>query len=101
MSTSISTPHPARPHSGADRRACGQRRPPQLFLDAPVSALNIAHQLHVMRIAREFAEAGDGVIAMMHDRTLTAMFADRIAIMSGWHIRAAPPSGKAPECTSQ
>ena len=51
-----------------------------LFLDEPVSSLDIAHQLEVMAIARAFADAGGGVIAVMHDLNLTAAFSDKIAL---------------------
>lgn len=66
--------------------------PHWLFLDEPVSALDIAHQLQVMQIAREFADAGGGVVAVMHDLNLTSMFADEIALISDGHIlaKAAP-----------
>ncbi|MFQ0814133.1 iron ABC transporter [Brucella anthropi] len=53
-----------------------------LFLDEPISSLDIRHQIVVMRIAKDFAAAGGGVIAILHDLNLTAMFADRIAVMS-------------------
>lgn len=53
-----------------------------LILDEPVSSLDIAHQLDVMEIARDFARAGGGVVAVMHDLNLTAMFADSVALMS-------------------
>lgn len=56
--------------------------PRWLFLDEPVAALDIAHQLLVMEIARRFARAGGGVVAVMHDLNLTAMFADHIALMA-------------------
>lgn len=65
--------------------------PRWLLLDEPVSALDIAHQLQVMRIARDFATGGGGVIAVMHDLNLTAMFADRIAMMAGGRVMAAGP----------
>ncbi|WP_343315932.1 heme ABC transporter ATP-binding protein [Brucella sp. BE17] len=55
--------------------------PRYLFLDEPVSSLDIRHQIVVMEIARDFATAGGGVIAILHDLNLTAMFADRIAVM--------------------
>lgn len=57
-------------------------RPRWLFLDEPVSALDIGHQLLIMQIAREFAEAGGGVIAVMHDLNLTAMFSDQVTLLS-------------------
>ncbi|MCA0998274.1 heme ABC transporter ATP-binding protein [Alloyangia pacifica] len=53
-----------------------------LFLDEPVSSLDIAHQLQVMQIARDFADAGGGVVAIMHDLNLTAMFADSVALLA-------------------
>ncbi len=66
--------------------------PRYLFLDEPVSNLDIRHQIVVMEIARGFAEAGGGVIAIMHDLNLTAMFADRIAVMCGGRLDTiAPP----------
>ncbi|MEC7297540.1 MAG: heme ABC transporter ATP-binding protein [Pseudomonadota bacterium] len=52
-----------------------------LFLDEPVSALDIAHQVQVMQIARDFALGGGGVIAIMHDLNLTAMFADHVIVL--------------------
>lgn len=56
--------------------------PRWLFLDEPVSALDIGHQLQVMRLARTFADQGGGVVAVMHDLNLTAMFADAITLMA-------------------
>lgn len=56
--------------------------PRWLFLDEPVSSLDIGHQLQVMQIARDFADQGGGVIAVMHDLNLTAMFADRVTLLA-------------------
>ena len=63
-------------------------RPRWLFLDEPVAALDIGHQLQVMRLARDFARAGGGVVAVMHDLNLTAMTADRVCLMLGGTILA-------------
>ncbi|MFD0860489.1 heme ABC transporter ATP-binding protein [Roseovarius aquimarinus] len=57
--------------------------PRWLLLDEPVSSLDIAHQLQVMQIARDFAAAGGGVIAVMHDLNLTALYADKVAVLAG------------------
>ncbi|KQI72958.1 iron ABC transporter [Loktanella sp. 5RATIMAR09] len=57
-------------------------QPRWLLLDEPVSSLDIAHQLQVMDIARGFARAGGGVIAVMHDLNLTALYADRVALLA-------------------
>ncbi|MDV4144302.1 heme ABC transporter ATP-binding protein [Shimia sp. FJ5] len=60
--------------------------PRWLFLDEPVSALDIGHQLQVMQIAHDYAAAGGGVVAVMHDLNLTAMFADSVALVSEGRI---------------
>lgn len=52
-----------------------------LMLDEPVSSLDIRHQLTIMRLARSYCEKGGGVIAVMHDLNLTAMFADQMIMM--------------------
>lgn len=59
-----------------------------LFLDEPVSSLDIAHQLQVMKIARDFAQGGGGVVAVMHDLNLTAMFADKIILLAEGRVVA-------------
>ena len=63
--------------------------PAFLLLDEPVSSLDIRHQLTIMRLARDFCERGGGVVAIMHDLNLTAMFADRMIMMKEGSVRAA------------
>jgi iron complex transport system ATP-binding protein len=63
--------------------------PAFLLLDEPVSSLDIRHQLAIMRLARDFCIRGGGVIAVMHDLNLTAMFADHMIMMKAGQIRAA------------
>jgi iron complex transport system ATP-binding protein len=63
--------------------------PRYLFLDEPVSSLDIKHQLIIMNIARDFANRGGGVVAILHDLNLTAMFADRIFVMHRGRLAAA------------
>lgn len=62
--------------------------PRWLLLDEPVSSLDIGHQLEVMEIMRRFAEQGGGIITVMHDLNLTAIYADQIAVMSSGRILA-------------
>lgn len=62
--------------------------PRWLFLDEPVSSLDIAHQRDVMKIARDFADQGGGVIAVMHDLNLTAAWADHIVLMRAGEVVA-------------
>ncbi|WP_048647963.1 heme ABC transporter ATP-binding protein [Nitratireductor soli] len=66
-------------------------RPRYLLLDEPVSSLDIKHQLIIMNIAAEFAAAGGGVIAILHDLNLTARFADHVAMMHHGSLVAAGP----------
>ncbi|HXV30833.1 MAG TPA: ATP-binding cassette domain-containing protein, partial [Sinorhizobium sp.] len=66
----------------------GDGEPRYLLLDEPVSSLDIRHQLTIMRLARRFCEQGGGVIAVMHDLNLTAMFADQMVMMKAGRIRA-------------
>jgi iron complex transport system ATP-binding protein len=64
-------------------------RPRYLFLDEPVSNLDIKHQLLIMNVARDFAKRGGGVVAILHDLNLTAMFADRVHVMHRGRLAAA------------
>ncbi|ESZ72766.1 iron ABC transporter [Mesorhizobium sp. L103C119B0] len=63
-------------------------KPRYLYLDEPVSSLDIKHQLIIMNIARDFARRGGGVIAILHDLNLTAMYADRIFVMHRGRLAA-------------
>ncbi|AJD42194.1 hemin ABC transporter ATP-binding protein HmuV [Rhizobium gallicum bv. gallicum R602sp] len=64
-------------------------KPCWLLLDEPVSSLDISHQLTIMSLARKFCDAGGGVIAVMHDLNLTALFADQIVLMKAGGLAAA------------
>ncbi len=67
-------------------------RPQYLFLDEPISSLDIRHQLGILAIARRFADEGGGVFVILHDLNLAAMFADRlIAIHDGTAAAAGAP----------
>ena len=63
-------------------------QPRCLFLDEPISSLDIKHQLQIMQIARRYADAGGGVIAILHDLNLTAHFADHVVLMSRGQVHA-------------
>lgn len=63
-----------------------------LFLDEPISSLDIRHQIAVLRIARDFARAGGGVVAVLHDLNLAAGFADRLVVLAeGAVVADGPP----------
>lgn len=69
----------------------GPDGPRWLMLDEPVASLDLGHQLKVMRLARSFADAGGGVLAIMHDLNLSAMFADRMAFLVDGRLAALGP----------
>jgi iron complex transport system ATP-binding protein len=69
----------------------GPAGPRWLFLDEPVASLDIAHQIAVVEIARAYAARGGGVVAVMHDLNLTAMYAARVTVMSGGLVAGAGP----------
>lgn len=62
-----------------------------LLLDEPTSSLDPAHQHLAMRILRRQADAGRGVLAVLHDLNLAAAYADRIVLMSGGRVSADGP----------
>jgi iron complex transport system ATP-binding protein len=65
-----------------------------LILDEPVSSLDIAHQLDVMEIAQDYARRGGGVLAVMHDLNLTALYADCIAVLAQGRLIASGPTAQ-------
>ncbi len=72
----------------------GPDGPRWLFLDEPVASLDLGHQLQVMRLARNYADRGGGVVAVMHDLNLSAMFADRLAFLIDGRLVADGPPGE-------
>ncbi|WP_235831490.1 heme ABC transporter ATP-binding protein [Gordonia zhaorongruii] len=67
---------------------------PVLLLDEPTAALDIAHSEQVMSILRARARAGATVLLVVHDLSLAAAYADRVAVMKDGEIL---DSGEVPE----
>jgi len=65
--------------------------PRWLLLDEPVASLDIGHQLLVMHLMKGYAARGGGVVAVMHDLNLSAMFAEHIAMIVNGDILASGP----------
>lgn len=61
-------------------------KPRWLLLDEPVASLDIAHQFTVLGVARDFAAQGGGVVVVMHDLNLTALFADDVYVLSEGNV---------------
>ncbi|MAD46054.1 MAG: heme ABC transporter ATP-binding protein [Oceanospirillaceae bacterium] len=63
-------------------------QPYYLLLDECTSALDPAHQHSVMQMVKEFAQAGVGVVAVMHDISLAASWADQVIMLKNGKISA-------------
>ena len=92
-------------HRAVDELSGGQRQrvwiamvlaqqTPILLLDEPTAALDLRHQEEVMRAVRLRAAAGHAVLVVVHDLTLAAAYADRIAVVSGGTVVAAGTPGE-------
>jgi len=53
-----------------------------LLLDEPTSSLDLAHQHSVLHLARRLAEKAVGVVAVVHDLNLAALYATRVVVFS-------------------
>lgn len=74
--------------SGGERRRVAiasllAQDPAVFLLDEPTNHLDPHHQLAVLTLFRELADAGRAVIATLHDPTLAARFADRALLLHG------------------
>jgi iron complex transport system ATP-binding protein len=61
---------------------------PVLLADEPVAALDPRHELIVLDVLKRQARAGATVVAIMHNLTLAARFADEIVLVDGGRLKA-------------
>jgi iron complex transport system ATP-binding protein len=61
---------------------------PILIADEPTVSLDPRHQLVVMELLARVAHAGAAVLAIVHDLTLAARFADRILVLERGRLNA-------------
>lgn len=57
---------------------------PRLFLlDEPTNHLDLHHQIRVLDLFRRRAQAGHGVVMVLHDINLAARYADQVILLDG------------------
>ncbi len=71
-------------------RAIAQETP-IVLLDEVTANLDLCHQLEVLTLARELAQAGRLVIAAIHDLNLAARYCDRLLLLAEQRIQADGP----------
>ncbi|MCH8185041.1 MAG: ABC transporter ATP-binding protein [Chloroflexi bacterium] len=67
---------------------------PVMLLDEPTASLDLAHQIGIMDMVRDFQGARAGtVLVAMHDLTLAAQYCDRIVMIADGRAYADGPPG--------
>ena len=61
---------------------------PVVFLDEPTAALDLRHQEDVMSTAAKLARAGRAVVVVVHDLSLAAAYADRVALVADGRLES-------------
>jgi iron complex transport system ATP-binding protein len=62
--------------------------PNYLFLDEPVSSLDILHQHKTLAIAKTLKQRGYVIITVLHDLNLTAQYADKVLMLREGEVMA-------------
>ena len=62
--------------------------PRWILADEPLAALDLAHQLALLAHLRRAADAGAGVVLVLHDLALAMNHADRAVVLAGGRIAA-------------
>ena len=64
------------------------QRTPLVLLDEPTAALDLKHQESVMTTIRALADQGRGVVVVVHDLSVAAGYADRVAMVNEGRLEA-------------
>jgi iron complex transport system ATP-binding protein len=65
-----------------------------LLLDEPTAALDVAHQHASMRLVRDWAAQGVGVVAVLHDLNLALRYADEVIVLGQGRAVVQGPSAQ-------
>ena len=60
--------------------------PRWILADEPLAALDLAHQLAILRTLRAAADGGAGVVIVLHDLALAMNHADRVLVLHGGRL---------------
>lgn len=63
--------------------------PEVLVLDEPTAHLDIAHEMAIFRLVREFVESGGSAVTITHSLHLASRFADLLFLLDGGTLAAA------------
>ena len=67
--------------------------PDWIVADEPLSALDLSHQIALMRHLRRFADRGGGVVVVLHDLAMAMNWADRVLVLQeGALVADGPPT---------
>lgn len=70
-------------------------QPQWILADEPLAALDLAHQLALLARFRDAAEAGTGIVLVLHDLTLAMNHADQVWVLDAGRVAAAGPPEQA------
>ena len=59
-----------------------------ILLDEPTTYLDIEHQLGLMKLLRDLARSGKGIVAVMHDLPMAFEFSDEIVMIEKGRVKA-------------
>lgn len=59
---------------------------PVVLLDEPTASLDIKHQESTMRVAKQLADSGCGVVVVLHDLNLAAAYCNKVVLLKDGRV---------------